>query len=344
VVQRWRGIQRDLERYRLKNPNSSLVGLEQFLLTNSVDLDRLNCAEKLTSKGPGARPADYFGERYQQIYASLNGRCAELRTHDVQEQWAQFAGSFNRTLAGRQPFTQVASRDVPAADVEEVGQMIKTYDRVAPIFKHSAPENGRLPTTNAAARRFAEQFERVKAFLAPLYPAEEGAAAGYDVIPEFRANQGAEVDGNKVIDWTLEIGGQVARWRDPPKALRWEPGAPVTLTLRLAKDSPASPMPDLNQPAMQVEGKAVVFRFTDAWALLSMIQRQREPDTSAREARTQLLRLEFPLAVASPDTRGAPLESRSRVYLRLTLSPVGKKTPVAWPGAFPVRAPEWSGP
>jgi type VI secretion system protein ImpL len=345
VVQRWRAIQRDIERYKLKNPNSSLVGLEQFLITLAPDLDRHNCAEKLAGKGPGMRPADYFGERYQQIYVSLSTRCTELRTHDVRETWAQFAASFNRTLAGRQPFSVAASgRDSPPADVEEVGQMIKTYDRVAPIFKQSV-DPSRSAASNAAALRFAEQFERVKSFLAPLYPSEEGAAAGFDVMPEFRANQAAEVDGNRVIDWTLEVGGQVERWREPPRALRWEPGSPITLTLRLAKDSLASPLPDPNQPALQVEGKAVTFRFSDAWSLLTMIQRQREPETSSRvEPRSQLLRLEFPVAIAAPDGKSAPLETRSRVYLRLTLSPIGKKTPVAWPGNFPVRAPEWAGP
>jgi type VI secretion system protein ImpL len=102
---------------------------------------------------------------------------------------------------------------------------------------------------------------------------------------------------------------------------------------------------DAQQVAMHVEGKAVVFRFNDPWALLTMIQRQREPDSGSRaDGRSQLLRLEFPLAVAADDGKSPPLEARSRVYLRLSLSPVGKKSPLPWPGIFPVRAPEWTGP
>ena len=61
------------------------------------------------------------------------------------------------------------------------------------------------------------------------------------------------------------------------------------------------------------------------------------------DGRSQLLRMEFPLVGASSDDpRAQALEARSRVYLRLTLSPVGKKTPLVWPGLFPVRAPEWT--
>jgi type VI secretion system protein ImpL len=345
MVMRWQAINRDLERYRLKNPNSSLVGLEQFLVTQGPDLDRFNCTEKLAGKSPGSRPADYFAERGLHIYTMLATRCNELRTRDQQDQWSQFSGSFNKLVAGRQPFSQAVVRDAPVADFEDVGQMLKTYERVSKALKDLQGEPGRTATPGAPARRFVDQFERVKTFLSPLYPVEEGAAAGYDVVAEFRVNQQSEVDGNKVIDWTLEIGGQVHRWRDPAKALRWEPGAPVTLTLRLAKDSPTTPVLDVNQSAMHVDGKAVVYRFTDPWALLTMIQRQRETDGGARaDGRSQLLRMEFPLSVASEDSKAPPVEARSRVYLRLTLSPVGKKSPLSWPGIFPARAPEWTGP
>ena len=33
-------------------------------------------------------------------------------------------------------------------------------------------------------------------------------------------------------------------------------------------------------------------------------------------------------------------DNRARVYLRLTLSPPGKRTPLMWPGALPTRAPD----
>ncbi|MBX3654091.1 MAG: type VI secretion protein IcmF [Ramlibacter sp.] len=347
ITLRWQAIHRDLERYRLKNPNSSLVLLEQFLLTLGPELDRFNCSEKLAGKGPGSRAVDYFGERYQHIYTSLLSRCGELKARDQQEQWAQFAGNFNRTVAGRLPFSQSVSRDVLPADFDEVGQLIKSFDRAARTLKDITSDVGVRNTQQAlSAKRFVDQFERAKAFLQPLYPAEDGAASGYDVAVEFRANQQAEIDGNKVIDWTLEIGGQVLRLRDGPKVLKWEPGTPVTLTLRLAKDSPLTPVQDPQQPALLADGKAVIFRYTDPWALVTMIQRQREPDGALRaDSRSQLLRMDFPLVnVSGNDPRTQGIEARSRVYLRLTLSAVGKKTPVAWPGIFPVRAPEWNRP
>ena len=82
---------------------------------------------------------------------------------------------------------------------------------------------------------------------------------------------------------------------------------------------------------MVADGKSVTYRFADAWALVRMIQRQREPDAAGRaDGRSQLLRLEFPLILNADNPRAVPQEVRARVYMRLALSPVGKRTPGFW--------------
>jgi type VI secretion system protein ImpL len=211
-------------------------------------------------------------------------------------------------------------------------------------------------TAGVAVQRFVDQFDRSRNFLAPLVPAEENTPAGYDLAVEFRANQGAEIQGNKVIDWSLEIGRQRLGLRDAPKPLRWEPGQPISLTLRLAKDGQFSPLADPKQPALSVDGKTVTLRFADAWSLFNLIGRQREVE-ARNDGRNQLLRVEFPLQMDNPSALAntpapkAPLlpatlkpaevgENRAKVYLRLTLSPPGKRTPLIWPGPLPTRAPE----
>lgn len=343
LARRWQAINRELERYRLKNPNGSLIVYEQFLLTVGADIDRANCQEKLAGKAPAGRPTDYFAERHLQVYNALLKRCNELRVGEQQELWAAFSASFNRLLAGRQPFAVPGAKDAQDADFEDVGQLLKSSERLSRALKESsAASRGAAP--GQAARRFSEQFDRIRTFMAPLYPVEEGAIAGYDVAVDFRANQSSEIEGNKVIDWTLEVGPQSLRLRDTPRPLRWEPGTPVTLTLRLAKDSPVNASADPQQPQMVADGKSVSYRFTDTWALVRMIQRQREPDVAGRaDGRAQLLRMEFPMSLTSDNPKATPQEVRARVYLRLTLSPVGKRTPVFWPGTFPTRAPEFGG-
>lgn len=343
LARRWQAINRELERYRLKTPGGSLVLYEQFLVTIGSDIDRSNCAEKLTGKAPGARPGDYFAEKHLLVYTGLLRRCNELRFGEQQELWASFANNFNTLLAGRQPFVAAGLKEAPDADFEDVGQIIRSFERATRVQGSATLALTNRASAGPAAKRFAEQFEKVKAFLAPLYPAEEGAIAGFDVAAEFRTNQAAEVEGNKVIDWTLEVGSQSLRLRDPPRPLRWEPGAPVVLTLRLAKDAGVNAIADPQQPNMATDGKQVTYRYADAWSLLRMIARQREPDAANRgDARSLLLRLEFPLSVGPEVPRASVQDVRARVYMRLALSPVGKRTPLFWPGSFPSRAPEFA--
>lgn len=351
LAQRWQAINRDLERYRLKNPNSSLLLLEQFLGTTGAEIDRETCAAKLAGKAPAARIGDYFADRHQQIYSALLARCYELQFGDQQELWTQFSTRFNRSLAGRHPFGSATGRAFDLADPADVNDLSRAFDPLARALKDARVDTAlggvrSAAMPGAAARRFAEQFARSRDFLAPLFPTEDGAAPGYDLSVDFRVNTGAEIEGNKIIDWSFEVGDQVLRQRDAPRTLRWEYGMPVALVLRIAKDSPLVARADPQQNALLTDGQTVSFRFADPWALLTLAQRQREGESAQRpDGRSQLLKFEFPLVAQSAgDTALTPAGGRARVFLRIAASPAGKKTAVIWPAAFPTRAPEWNTP
>ena len=341
--ERWSGVVRDLERYRLKNPNSSLLALENFLVAMAGDLDGSNCSERLARLQLPARGGDLLASRHQQLGVSLQQRCQELRGREQQEAWQQFAGHFNRSVAGRPPFAPAPwAADAPSLEPEEMATLLQAWDRSARGLRELATDT--RPAA-AAARRFIEQLERDRAFLAPLLPAEDGSVAGYDLSVEFRARPGDEVEGNKIIDWQLSSGPQTLGWREAPRPLRWEPGLPLVLTLRLAKDGPAVPRTDERQPALRVDERTVTLRYADPWALMSLLARHREADPGRQggDARgQQLLRVEFPLTLLPDATTGqGGAETRARVFLRLGISPAGKRTPLPWPGPFPTRAPDF---
>jgi type VI secretion system protein ImpL len=57
-----------------------------------------------------------------------------------------------------------------------------------------------------------------------------------------------------------------------------------------------------------------------------------------------LLRFEFPLLAQTDDGKTMGNEIQARVFIRLAISPAGKKTLLAWPASFPTKAPEWTMP
>jgi type VI secretion system protein ImpL len=185
-------------------------------------------------------------------------------------------------------------------------------------------------------------MQRVREFFAPLFPTEESQPAGMDLMVEFRANPASEIHGNKIIDWALTVGSQKLHQRDPARPLRWEPGVPIVFALRVARDGPVIPKAEPGRSTMSVEDLTVSYRFEDPWALFTFIGMHRELDApTGTDARSQLLRFEFPVASSSENPRVALKETRARVFVRVHVSAAGKRAPLTWPGVFPTRVPAW---
>jgi len=351
LVARWQATVADLNRYRLKSPTSNLMALEQFVLAGAADLELGNCLDKLSARAAQRRASDVFSERMQGLQAGLYTRCRELTQTGYQDAWTRFADAFNRDLANRAPFRTAPAEPLakgtagerpPAADVEEVGAVLKLFDRVHAMAL-AADRDPSRPSAASNVRKVDDQMQKVRDFLLPLYPAEEGQPAGLDVAVEFRANTAAEVDGNKIIDWALTVGGQTLHQRDAARPLRWEPGMPVALTLRVAQDGAVLPQAEAGHPGMTVDDRTVSYRFDDPWALLSLVSAYREADGPAAGARSQLLKLEFPMTATGDGARTAiaTRDGRARVYVRLSVSAAGKRAPLLWPNVFPAKAPAW---
>ncbi|MGS0743657.1 hypothetical protein ACVBEF_17815 [Glaciimonas sp. GG7] len=335
VVARWQAIVADLRRYRLKSPTSSLMALEQFIVNGSAEIDIGNCADKLSARLPQRRAADPFTERLQSLQNGLLARCRSLLTSRYKDDWEHFADAYNRDMGRRLPFSSSAAMP---ADREEVGAVMKLYERVraaSALAERDPSQSG----ARTEVRKVAGQLRRVGDLLAPLYPSEEGQVGGLDVTVQFRANAAAEAQANKIIDWSLTIGSSTVRLTEPPRALRWEPGMPVLLSLRLARDGDVAPGIEPGHPSMSVAERTVSFRFDDPWALFSFISTYRDVVAPGDDGRTSLLRFEFPLL--NTGTTAQLSGARARVFLRIGVSAPGKHIPLAWPQAFPTKAPPW---
>jgi type VI secretion system protein ImpL len=349
LVARWQAVVSDLNRYRLKSPTSSLMSLEQFVLSNAADLEMANCMDKLSSRIAQHRATDVFAERLQSLQVGLYDRCRAIKNTQYQDVWTRFSEAFNRDLANRFPFRALNAdttlkgvvMERSPADLEDVGAVLKLFDR-----SHAAAiasgRNLARPPGSSAVRKADEQMQKVREFFAPLFPTEENQLSGMDLMVEFRANPAAEIHGNKIIDWSLTVGSQTLHQRDPARPLRWEPGLPIAFSVRVARDGPVMPKAEPGRAGMSVEDVSVTYRFNDPWALFTFIGMHRELDAPAgTDARSQLLRFEFPVASSSENARIAPKEARAKLFVRIHVSAAGKRAPLTWPGVFPTRVPSW---
>lgn len=336
---RWGGIARELELHAAKDPKGSIGRLERFLTDLGRELDAPACLAVLKANEAPKRPSSYVAERHAELHRAVTRRCLALDRRSFTEQWTAFAADFNRMLKGRRPFIgnrgelkggQLAA--IAPADLSEAGALLARLPSVTPevFVRNNVPEGSALPI-----RDFAAAALQVRQLLAPLFPADGSQPAALDIAVRFRVNVNAEIDGNKIIDWTLSIGDQTLRLRDAPRALRWRPGDPVRLTLRLANDAPLVPRTDPDNPYLEVSRKSAVFRFDGPWALLDMVQLLRDPQAS--DTRMSVLRLDVPVLAEPKD--GSPRPRPVRAFIGLTLSEPGKTAPLAWPAVFPDKAP-----
>lgn len=77
-AQRWSRLAAELQRWRTRQPDSSLMALERYLLGVGADLRRDNCAERLATQLP-PRQDDEIAQRYVQLHTALVHRCTQLR-------------------------------------------------------------------------------------------------------------------------------------------------------------------------------------------------------------------------------------------------------------------------
>ncbi len=336
---RWNGITRELDLYTAKDPKGSLIKLERFMIELGRELDGNACLAVLKANEPPKRPNNYFADRHVELHKTITRRCLSLDRRSFTEQWASFANEFNRLLKGRRPF--IGNRSgikaseyaaISAADLSETAALLARLPLVSPeVFaRNNVPEGSIAPI-----RDFATQLLQVRQLLAPLFPADASQPAAYDVSLRFRTNVNAEIDGNKIIDWTITIGDQTLKLRDPPRALRWKAGDPIRLTLRFANDAMLIPRADPDNAHLEVSRKQVVFRFDGPWALLDMVQLLRVAEAS--DARSSALKFDIPVQSDGKETtlRSKPV----RIFVGVILSEPGKTAPLPWPAVFPERAP-----
>ena len=344
-----RMVVRELERFKTKAPQGSIAELEAFIRSDLVEIDGQNCIEKLSSKMGQSRNPDFFKERLSSIRQGLYSRCAEIAISDVRQFFLAMGKKFE-VLKGRFPFGPAQGGRGEAA-FDDVVEFFKLYDQhiklVQPFIVGRKLATGTVSAPTSAERdvaaRFIEQTSILRTFLAPLLPQDDMAILqGYDISVEYRVNQSAEIDGNKIVDWSLEVGDQVLKLRDQQRSVHWRPGQPITFNLRWAKDAPGGPIIDGASQHMSVDGKTVSYRFNGDWALIKLLKLHgASPEAPSRmELRPHLLKFEFATVGvgALPGGRASMSDSRVRVFIRALIMPGAKKDILMIP-IFPVDVP-----
>ncbi|MCX6598766.1 MAG: hypothetical protein NTV70_20635 [Acidobacteria bacterium] len=343
---KWQQIVADFKQYDGKKPGASISALEEFIL-NEMDkiTPETSCATAVPIRDTRDPRMDYFQQIRSTMRKAVYERCLSLGSENVYAAYTVIADQFNRTLAKQFPFAPLsADRTQPEAAPEAIAEFYRLLDQTGKTARATLEKSTRFESSRAPALQFLDQMDRLRPLVVPASPeAEKEPPLTLDVVPAFRANQALEVAGNQIIEWTLQMGGQIFRQQEPEHPGRWRTGNPIRLSLRWANDSPSLPVADSRQPNLRLSGRGVIFEHTNRWALYSFLKRHEAPASDAVRAndpKPYLLRLNIRTA---PDPKWAKPEddraaSNATVFLYFRVYLPGTKVPLTLP-VFPEQAP-----
>ena len=341
----WKRFTDDLQKYDLKAPGNSLASLENFI---AVDIDKVtpeNCAAGGMASGP-SNASDYFVQARESVRRNLYSRCRTLSEQNAERRYARLAGFFNQRLAGRFPFAAPPLEQTPTeADPQDVRGFYQLLDGGSKAIR-AGLQRGAFGASRSEVLAFISQMENLRPLFASLLPASAAASAGgegtagaqlpaasqavdaapqFDFIPAFRVDHtpAPEINGNRIIEWTLQVGTDSFQNGVPERTGHWNFGDPVKLTLRWARDSPE--IPKSYTPG------SIVFEYRDPWSLLNMMLSHR---AALRDPYPQTLVFTVPETAKDGSANGL----QAKVFIRLKMRAPGKIENLPTP-FFPWTAP-----
>lgn len=339
---KWNGIVTDLQKYSSKVPGTSIAGLEDFIGVELPKVTPDNCqAGFLTTAANGAT---YFAQRQEYLRRSLYNRCRFLSEQNAVTEYAGIAKQFNDHLAGKFPFSSPPQEQMPSE--ADPGDIVKLYGMLDSYEKsiRNGLQKGSFGDSYTSVLGFLNQMDALRPLFGSLLSGQPDPVPTFDFVPAFRVNQGREINGNEIIDWTLQVGADSFHYRDPERTGRWNFGDPVKLVLRWAKDSPQQPASVRSSNDAKLVSRTVVFEYRDSWSLFSMIFLHRPaPNDFDRMVDPDPQTLVFTVAdsktsapAAAPGANAAP---ETKVFIRIKLRPPGKADNLRF-RPFPTEAPD----
>ena len=342
---RWRQIAAAMKAYDQKIPGNPVAVLQDFIRT---DMNKFNPDQYCQGVSVGdseTESSNFFLQRRDVLRQGIYERCKYLADLAAYRNYSKVANLFNRTLAGKFPFTLSDTEDPSnEADPAAIRAFYRIFDAHESSTRKALTLTSRFGPTRMRALSFLDKMEKLRPVFSSLLSGGEGISVmALDFVPHFRVNERDEIGGNQILRWTLRVGTEHFQDHVPARTGRWQPGEPVSLSLQWAKDSPALPTTEKSQPDLHVEGRQATFEYTDEWSLLTLIRKHRAPPVDFPELAdphpyTLKLTLETMQNVATASTTSIPIPKETRVFVRLTIMQPGKKDSLLLP-SFPASAP-----
>jgi type VI secretion system protein ImpL len=307
---KWLNIATDIAALQAKKPDNPIQALETYI---STDLDKITPEE-----GCKATAIRRSNDVFLRAGAGLTSIAVNHCYAATISRFNEIAASFNQRLAGRFPFSQLLdTRSGFEAEPSEIAEFYSVFDQDSPGLRNALLLAAQDP-------QGAVGFLQAVAAARPLVignAKDPAPALGLSV--RFRTNHDREIYGNRIAEWTLQVGQKTLSFPAPAGDLPptvWQLGDPVELTLRYANNSPQIPATANPSSAARVQGRSVTYLYSDAWSLFAFLM----DHSPTVEGPQDEYAVRIP-NVTVPQSESATSPPNTVVYFQMDLSPIGAK-------------------
>ncbi len=353
VVSRWQRVLIELDRYTRKLPVNSITALNTLITGPLSTVTSDTCAATVAGLRQASDSLDWFERKRTELIMALERRCrgydVAATTGGVGSLVGRFAGGIGKLF----PFSGALPRG-PADEAtdSQVRAFLTSFNDALNLGLADPLNLSGFPGGGTAVRQFLDQLDAVRAFLDAGRPADKpDAPPSYTLIAKFRTDRGHEAYGNHIIEWTLSTGGQTISSLGTETDVTWSYGAPISLTLRWARNAPTQPAPATGSAAaaLSIQPQRAEFRYDGNWGLFAFLRAHDAVIPGAVLGGPGAKTLVFTVPVAknpdAPPVQGpVPLTDKgpeARVYMELTvMSPAKPVQQVLQVPEFSIEAPQ----
>lgn len=337
LLNRWRRIVDQMQLYAKKKPDSSLRGLEEFIIKDLNTITSKNCFEKIPLTDVRGDSGDYFLDIRQKLKRSLLSRAEVLRRREAVMYYINLVDFFNGHLKGKFPFVSTsADTETPEVDPSDLREFYEIYNLAGGSPQKILDQIYQLGPEAKPMVDFLNNMEQIRGLLKTFLDDPQSNEPFLDFSVDFRVNKTNEKGGNYVIEWYVKPDDtkKISNF-DKDKSGRWSFDNPVEIGFRWPDGIDTKPFRDKGQPFMSIDETTAVFSYPGRWSLLWLLAKQRASKkdlAGSAETKPNVLKYEIPTGP----------QSKSTIFIRVTLQePPKGKTPgkmIKLPN-FPLEAP-----
>ncbi|MDR1333216.1 MAG: hypothetical protein LBJ69_02310 [Holosporales bacterium] len=296
IVQAVKGLQK-------KNPSSSLIAAERFIMRTLNEYTLDNITSKISEKDLSGESGDYFLKLVKDIKRGIMARAEVLLRARNVARYESLRDYYSKHLDGKYPFTNYdrSQRIATDADIDSVREFFRMYDEFGGTPERVFDQIYQLGDDAKAPYEFLQKIHDLRLFLGDFLGSQRDVMK-VNLEANFDVNKREEANTDYLVDRIFRPNGDAAiEPISQDKAGLWYFGESIEFNFRWTSDDPQAekPLADHNDPDIIIDDSTAKIQCVGNWAALRMLQKYRTDSVNAEQLSPNQVVLSFRIPLSS---------------------------------------------